>query len=297
MSVRRAKIMSLSGGGDSKYSKEELSPLFGNFLKKGIHGLCFSSYEEGQKPGDILSEAQITKRIEIIKPYTKWVRTFSCTEGNELIPAIAKEHGLKTMVGAWLSDDKDLNEKEIENLIEVAKAGHADLVAVGNEVLYRKELTEEELLDYINRVKAALPNHEVGYVDAYYEFRDRPAITDACDVIFANCYPFWEGCHIDYSLLYMKTMYQIAVDAGKGKKVIISETGWPSQGTNFEASQPSLENAMRYFINTQKWSEEDKIEVMYFSSFDEAWKVGAEGDVGAYWGIWDKDGNSKFTAL
>ena len=289
--------MSLSGGGDSKYSKEELSPLFGNFLKKGIHGLCFSSYEEGQKPGDILSEAQITKRIEIIKPYTKWVRTFSCTEGNELIPAIAKEHGLKTMVGAWLSDDKDLNEKEIENLIEVAKAGHADLVAVGNEVLYRKELTEEELLDYINRVKAALPNHEVGYVDAYYEFRDRPAITDACDVIFANCYPFWEGCHIDYSLLYMKTMYQIAVDAGKGKKVIISETGWPSQGTNFEASQPSLENAMRYFINTQKWSEEDNIEVMYFSSFDEAWKVGAEGDVGAYWGIWDKDGNSKFTAL
>ncbi len=297
MSVRRAKIMSLSNGGDSKYSKEELSPLFGNFLKKGIHGLCFSSYEEGQKPGDILSEAQITKRIEIIKPYTKWVRTFSCTEGNELIPAIAKEHGLKTMVGAWLSDDKDLNEKEIENLIEVAKAGHADLVAVGNEVLYRKELTEEELLDYINRVKAALPNHEVGYVDAYYEFRDRPAITDACDVIFANCYPFWEGCHIDYSLLYMKTMYQIAVDAGKGKKVIISETGWPSQGTNFEASQPSLENAMRYFINTQKWSEEDNIEVMYFSSFDEAWKVGAEGDVGAYWGIWDKDGNSKFTAL
>ncbi|MGB1121769.1 MAG: glycosyl hydrolase family 17 protein, partial [Saprospiraceae bacterium] len=216
---------------------------------------------------------------------------------NELIPAIAQQHGLKVMVGAWLSDDKALNEKEITNLIEVAKAGHADLVAVGNEVLYRKELTEEELLGYINRVKAALPNHEVGYVDAYYEFRDRPAITDACDVIFANCYPFWEGCHIDYSLLYMKTMYQIAKDAGQGKKVIISETGWPSQGTNFEASEPSFENAMRYFVNTQKWSEKDDIEVMYFSSFDEAWKVGAEGDVGAYWGIWDKDGNSKFCDL
>ena len=26
-----------------------------------------------------------------------------------------------------------------------------------------------------------------------------------------------------------------------------------------------------------------------FSSFDEAWKVGAEGDVGAFWGLWDKD--------
>jgi exo-beta-1,3-glucanase (GH17 family) len=28
--------------------------------------------------------------------------------------------------------------------------------------------------------------------------------------------------------------------------------------------------------------------------FDESWKVGAEGDVGAYWGIWDKDENLKF---
>jgi exo-beta-1,3-glucanase (GH17 family) len=297
MSVRKAQIMSLSGGKTSSISKDELTASFRKYLKNGVHGICFSSYEEGQKPGDILSADQITKRIEIIKPYTKWVRTFSCTEGNELIPAIAQQHGLKVMVGAWLSDDKALNEKEITNLIEVAKAGHADLVAVGNEVLYRKELTEEELLGYINRVKAALPDHEVGYVDAYYEFRDRPAITDACDVIFANCYPFWEGCHIDYSLLYMKTMYQIAKDAGQGKKVIISETGWPSQGTNFEASEPSFENAMRYFVNTQKWSEKDDIEVMYFSSFDEAWKVGAEGDVGAYWGIWDKDGNSKFCDL
>ena len=54
---------------------------------------------------------------------------------------------------------------------------------------------------------------------------------------------------------------------------------------------------MRYFINTQKWSKEENIDVMYFSSFDELWKVGDEGDVGAYWGIWDKDGNPKYGKL
>jgi exo-beta-1,3-glucanase (GH17 family) len=196
-----------------------------------------------------------------------------------------------------LSDNKELNEEEIKNLIEVAKAGNADLVAVGNEVLYREELTEEELLEYITRVKKELPGIQVGYVDAYYEFVNRPEITKACDVIFANCYPFWEGCHIDYSLLYMKNMYHNAVRAANGKKVIISETGWPSIGSNFEASQPSVENAMRYFINTQKWSKEENIDVMYFSSFDELWKINDEGDVGAYWGIWDKDGNPKYGEL
>jgi exo-beta-1,3-glucanase (GH17 family) len=50
----------------------------------------------------------------------------------------------------------------------------------------------------------------------------------------------------------------------------------------------SLLNAMKYFINTQAWSEMANIDVFYFF-FDESWKVGAEGDVGAYWGIWDKD--------
>jgi glucan 1,3-beta-glucosidase len=294
MSLRSEYIMSLAGADYSGISKEDLSSLFGNHLKNGVHGMCFSSYTDGQKPGSLISAEQIKERIEIIKPYTKWVRTFSCTDGNELIPAIAKANGLKVMAGAWLSDNKKLNEEEIKNLVKVAKAGNADLVAVGNEVLYREELTEEELLGYINRVKEQLPDIEVGYVDAYYEFSDRPAITEACDVIFANCYPFWEGCHIDYSHVYMQNMYFQAVQAGKGKKVIITETGWPNRGSNFEASEPSDENAMRYFINTQKWSKEENIDVMYFSSFDELWKVGDEGDVGAYWGLWDKDGNPKY---
>ena len=51
---------------------------------------------------------------------------------------------------------------------------------------------------------------------------------------------------------------------------------------------------MKYFINTQQWSQDDNIEIFYFASFDEAWKVAAEGDVGAAWGIWDKDENLKY---
>ena len=51
---------------------------------------------------------------------------------------------------------------------------------------------------------------------------------------------------------------------------------------------------MKYFINTQVWSAKENIEVFYFPSFDESWKVGAEGNIGAYWGLWDKGENLKF---
>lgn len=294
MSFRQGKQLALSGIDYSGKSPEQLQQLFRQTLEGGMHGLCYSAYEEGQKPGDILTVEQIRRRMEIIAPYTKWIRSFSCIEGNELVPKVAREFGLKTLVGAWLGKDKDLNEQEIAGLIQLAKEGYVDIAAVGNEVLYREDLGEAELLDYILRVKNAIPDLPVGYVDAYYEFTDCPNITEACDVILSNCYPFWEGCPLDYSLVYMKQMYRQAVQAARGKKVIITETGWPSQGKSHEGAEPSAENAMKYFINTQQWSREEGIEIFYFSSFDESWKVGAEGDVGAYWGLWDMHQNLKF---
>ncbi|CAH8282851.1 exo-beta-1,3-glucanase (GH17 family) [Mariniflexile fucanivorans] len=294
MSFREDKIKSLAGLKLDGKTKKGLNNLFKRILKSGMHGLCFSPYEEGQEPGQEVTEAQIRRRMKIIKPYTKWIRSFSCTEGNELIPIIAKEFGIKTLVGAWLGDNDEINKKEIAGLIKLAKAGYVDMAAVGNEVMYRKDLTEEQLLAFMGEVKQAIPNIPMGYVDAYYEFKQRPKITEACDVILANCYPYWEGCSAEYSLLYMKDMYQQAVKAANGKKVIITETGWPSFGEGLDGAEPSYDNALKYFINSQVWSTEDNIEMFYFSSFDESWKVGAEGVVGAYWGLWDKSERLKF---
>ena len=294
MSKRDGKILSLSGMNVSPASEGQLSDYFKANPEKCMHGIGFSAYEEGQKPGDELSLAQVQRRMTIIKPYVQWVRSFSCIQGNELIPMVARQQGLKTLVGAWLGDDLEKNEQEIEALIKLAKDGYVDVAAVGNEVMYRDDLTEEQLLDYMRRVKAAVPDIPVGYVDAYYEFEDRPAITELCDVILANCYPFWEGCSIEYSLLYMKDMYRRTEKVAAGKKIIITETGWPNKGQTFYGAVPSQENAIRYFLNTQHWAQTDEIDIFYFSSFDESWKVGAEGDVGAYWGLWDKDEKLKY---
>ena len=278
----------------TKISEDELRKLWIETMQNGMHGLCFSMYEDGQKPGDVITVEQVQRRIEIIKPYTKWVRSFSCIEGNEHIPRVAKKKGLKTLVGAWLGDDLEMNETEIEALIALAKEGCVDIAAVGNEVLYRNDLTKEQLLGYINRVKQALPDVQVGYVDAYYEFTQHPEIVDASDVILSNCYPYWEGCPIEHSLGHMQQMFGQATDAARGKKVIITETGWPSQGSSLKGAVSNAENAMKYFINTQVWAAKDNVEIFYFSSFDESWKVGAEGDVGAYWGLWDKNEKLKF---
>ena len=275
-------------------SLEDLKALFHDILGDGVHGFCFSLYEDGQGPGDLISREQVQRRMGILAPHTRWVRSFSCTDGNEYIPQVAKEMGIKTLVGAWLGDDPEINEREIEGLIKLAKEGYVDIAAVGNEVMYRGDLTEDELLNFMHRVKSAIPDIPVGYVDAYYEFSHRPRITQACDVILTNCYPFWEGCPFEYSLNHMNQMYHQAKEAGQGKKVIITETGWPSKGESLKGAHAGYESALRYFINTHLWANDAGIETFYFSSFDESWKVGAEGEVGAYWGVWDKHEKLKY---
>ncbi|MEY3421169.1 MAG: hypothetical protein RIR48_1458 [Bacteroidota bacterium] len=275
-------------------SEAEIKSLFLEILNNGMHGVCFSLYEEGQKPGDIISEAQIIRRIEILKPYTQWIRSFSTTEGNELIPKIAKQYGMQTMVGAWLGDEKEKNEQELKNLIQLCRDGLVDIAAVGNEVLYRNDLTLDELLESIKYVKEQVPDITVGYVDAYYEFSRHPELVEACDVVLTNYYPFWEGTSFEDSLGHLHHMHQQTLQAANGKKIIITETGWPSQGENTKNAIPNKLSAMKYFINAQLWALDAGIEMFYFSSFDESWKVGAEGEVGAYWGLWDKNEKLKF---
>lgn len=298
MSQRAGKIHNLLGTAPSVGDGPTLDDRLHAITEAGMHGISFSAYEEGQQPGDELTEAQIDHRMAILQPHFGWIRSFSTTEGNELIPAIAKRYGLQTLVGAWLGNDAGKNRIEIDNLITLAHQGLVDIAAVGNEVLYRGEMNESDLLATLAEVRERLPtNIPMGYVDAYYEFEDRPAITEACDVLLTNCYPYWEGCALPYSTLYMQDMYRRVQKVAKGKRVIITETGWPSAGGTFYGAEASLQGSYLYFLRAQEWAISEGVEMFYFSSFDESWKVAGdsgEGGVGAHWGLWDMHEKFKY---
>jgi len=275
----------------------EISALYAEQFGRGLYGLCFSAYTQGQRAGDVITEAQVRRRLELIAPHTRWVRSFACTEGHEHIPRMARELGLKAMVGAWISADRARNEREIAALIALAQQGLVGVAVVGNEVLLRGELGEAELLAYLARVKAGVPEGvPVGCVDAYFQFLERPALTAACDVLLPNCYPFWEGAYIDVAAQYLRRMHGLVKAAGGDKPVVITETGWPGQGQAVGAAMPSAQNAMRYFVDVQQWGRREGVKLFHFSSFDEPWKLATEGEVGTQWGLWDKDERPKYVA-
>ena len=136
MSRREAKRHYLLTDSTPVANNDDLDARLEKLLDANMHGVAFSAYAEGQKPGDELSRDQIERRMAIIAPHFNWIRSFSVTAGNELIPSVAKSRGLKTLVGAWLGTDPKKNRQEMDSLIALAHEGQVDVAAVGNEVLY-----------------------------------------------------------------------------------------------------------------------------------------------------------------
>jgi exo-beta-1,3-glucanase (GH17 family) len=261
-----------------------------------VYGFNFGPYtKNGQDPnyGTVISKEQIRELLTIIAPYTEWVRTFGCTNGLENIGSIAHELGLKVAAGAWLSENLSANEEQISNLINVAQAGEADMLIVGSEVMLRRDVSEEELVGYINRVREALPGIPVTTADIYGELLAHPAVMAAVDVVLVNIYPYWEGITVNKAIYNLNFWHQQIDDVSQGKEVIVSETGWPSEGYTMGDAIPSPENASFYFLNFVCWAKVENVSYFYFEAFDEPWKAGYEGAQGAHWGVWDKDGNLK----
>jgi exo-beta-1,3-glucanase (GH17 family) len=261
-----------------------------------LFGLCFSPYTK-QDPvkGEKLTEEHVRECLTIVSPYTEWIRTYSCMAVAEsgINNSIGHELGFKVAGGIWLDNNLTNNEKEISCGIDVAQAGDVDMLLVGNEVLLRNELTENQLIEYINRVKIACPEIPVTYPDVYDVLLKHPNVISAVDFVFPNYYPYDYGTRVEYAIYLLHLWHQEILDAAEGKPVIISETGWPSDGDNVGRAFPSLENASFYFQNFVSWAKAENVSFFYFEAFDEPWKALYGSPQAGHLGIWDKDLNLK----
>jgi hypothetical protein len=130
-------------------------------------------------------------------------------------------------------------------------------------------------------------------VDVYEVLLDHPAIIETVDIVFVNYYPYLEGIDIAFAVAALHRWHQQVVTAANGKEVVVSETGWPSDGEPYGDAVPSLQNASEYFLNFVSWANANAVNYFYFEAFDEDWKALYEGSQGAHWGVWDQDSNLK----
>jgi exo-beta-1,3-glucanase (GH17 family)/glycosyltransferase involved in cell wall biosynthesis len=274
---------------------------------KGIlPSLSYAPFEPGHTVADTVADsAKVRADLKTLSTVTRAIRLYSSTEGNELVPPIAAEFGLKVMVGAWIDKgsldfDKDptdkaseRNRREVDAAISLAKRNSNVIgVVVGNETVYRGEQKVEDLIKIIRRVKQSV-SVPVTTGEIWNIWRDSPELASAADFIAAHVLPYWENFTDKQAVDQAVAMYQLLRDQFPGKRIVIAEFGWPSAGYNLRNADPGpFEQAvvLRNFVGR---AEAIGMDYNIVEAFDQPWKF-FEGGVGPYWGIFNAAREPKF---
>lgn len=258
-----------------------------------LRGIAYSPFRDCQNPnwGAQPTESQIKEDLLLLKHMGNGIRTYASSGIYGRIPALAQDLGLRVSAGAGLGRNAKENNQEITALIELAHTVPLESVIVGNEVLLRQDMSEEELIEYVRRVKQAVDvpvtTAEIGSV-----LVNHPRLMDELDFYLVHLYAFWDGIPIENAARHVLDQYQRIQQQAQGKRVIIGETGWPAAGPTNGSAIPSQEYQRRFLREFVTLAEQHDVEFYYFASFDELWKQ--EGGVGPYWGIMYSDRRNKY---
>ena len=263
-----------------------------------------ASYAPYRLPGETpydptarVSVERLREDLKTLSSLTSCVRTYSINQGLDQVPAVAAELGMQVMVGAWLGRDRAANEKELTQAIALSRQhpGTVRALIIGNEVLLRRELPEEELAAQLRRARAesAVP---VTYADVWEFWVEHPKLVDEVSFVTIHVLPYWEdepvgiGAAIDHVLAVTHRMQKLA----GGKEVMIGETGWPSGGRQRREARPGRLEQATFVRQFALMAEREGLHYNLIEAFDQPWKRRLEGAMGGYWGLFDSAGTQKF---
>ena len=250
-------------------------------------------HHPGQTPFDAqlrISPEQISTDLRALARITDCVRLYSVDQGLEQVPEIARSVGIKVLLGAWIGYDVDKNAAELDRAIALANA-NADVVRaliVGNEVLLRRERTEDEMRALIRSAKART-TVPVTYADVWEFWTRHDSLAQEVDFVTVHILPFWEDDPVDieHALEHVIATRSHVGEHFAGKPILIGETGWPSAGRQRQASRPALVNQARYVREFVHQAHARGWDYNLIEAIDQPWKRALEGTVGGFWGMLD----------
>ncbi len=243
-------------------------------------------------------EATIRGDLKQLATVTRRIRTYSVDRGLDRVPYIAKDFGLKVTLGIWLSDDRLRNEAELARGVEVIRDNPdvVDRVIVGNEAVLRGELNASDVVAYMRRVRNAIanPKVEVGTADVWSVWLKYPTLAEGSAFVGMHLLPYWEGISSSQSMSYITDRLAMVKKAFPDKKIVIAETGWPSEGRVKKGAVPSASMEALFIRKFLKLAASQQYDYYIIEAYDQPWKAGQEGAVGAFWGLFDADRVPKF---
>ncbi|KAF2265351.1 glycoside hydrolase [Lojkania enalia] len=265
------------------------------------------------------SQNNVTRDMAVLSQLTNAVRLYGtdCNQTEMVMEAIKRLElkDMKVWLGVWLGDNQTTNDRQIEQMYTILDdydASGFKGIILGNEVLFREDLTETELLDYIHYVKGNLSEKNIPLPIATSDLGDNwtAEMAEKVDIVMSNVHPFFAGVTVDKAAGWtwdFWTTHDVILTQDKPNITqIVAEVGWPSEGGNncgsavcaskTEGSIAGIDEMNKFMEDWVCQSLRNGTEYFWFEAFDEPWKIrfnepGKEWE--DKWGLMDINRNLK----
>ena len=263
-----------------------------------VYGLCYHSplAHDSYCP----SMHQTYVELYELRKYTQRIRLYSMQQCNIIDILHAAEHLNMTVIltmyltthNQWNTNTADVSfgmEKSV--LLRLLDTEHSLIkntvhsILVGSECMLRNELTATQLTHYVIDIQTTLwykhfPWIEVSSADAYSAMvdpnrHDIKQLLNTVDYIAVHIYPFYEQIDINDAIDHIdKSLHKIHKLMNNDRhRIILTETGWPSDGHHNGDSIPSPDNLYQYYNEFICYARKHNLEYYFFEAYDEAWKA------------------------
>lgn len=263
-----------------------------------VAGLSYSGAGRWQSPlqGQQPTADALAQDLALLSQHTRRIRSYAALTQPEL-PAIAGQHGLELMLGAFLDDRLDHNQQELAAAIEQARK-HANVrrLIVGNETQLTARLPPNRLAAYLDQARKALQGSEVqvSTAEPWHVWLEQPQLARHVDFIAIHVLPYWEGESVDTAVQTSLAQIRRVQERFPGREVVVAEIGWPSNGPPLGRARATPANQALFVRGFLQQASASGIDYFLIEAFDQPWKMALEGRVGAYWGLWDTWRQPKF---
>lgn len=187
-------------------------------------------------------------------------------------------------LGVWIDKSYEGSRRQMRDmkrLVQTYDSKYIDSILIGNEVLFRQDMSQEELIAHIDSARSFLKTKNIDIpigtseIGAKWNYE----LASHVDVLAANIHPFFGGVPVNvstkwtYDFLYEQILLNMSEWDRVPSKIVISEVGWPSGGGKLWGSVAGIKELQTLLDDWVCSAESDKIGWYWFEAFDEPWKV------------------------
>ncbi|KAL6943322.1 putative 17 glucosidase scw10 [Hanseniaspora osmophila] len=251
-------------------------------------GIVYSPYNSD---GTCKSTSEVASDLAPLSEYGV-IRIYG-TDCNQVANVLAgKSSNQKVFAGIFYMNDIEGCVSTIASAVKSTGSSWDDIhtVSVGNELVNNGEATVDQIGEYVSTARSALTS--AGYsgsvvsVDTFIAVINNPGLCEHSDYMAVNAHAYFDynTAAADAGPWVLEQVQKVWYACEGSKNVLITESGWPSQGETYGLAVPSDENQKTAIASIQDTCGDD---VIFYSAYNTLWQDAGAYGVNKYFGIYD----------